>query len=98
MSDSIQTIEELQERYSVLDHKRSTNQALLSKHESDLKKLKKQALNEFETDDLEELKTKLAALKEENARKQRDYQKLLEEVEGKLEAVEADHSTANDEA
>ncbi|TWT58667.1 hypothetical protein KOR42_20490 [Thalassoglobus neptunius] len=85
-----QTIEELQSRYQVLHEKKIATQTNLTNAQSELQKLKKEALEKYGTDDLEELRSKLEELTAENERKRRDYQTLLEGIETDLAKVETD--------
>jgi hypothetical protein len=83
-----QSIERLTERYTALSTKKIQAQTNLDNAEKELKKLKKQAKEEYGTDDLEQLKEKLNEMETENERKRSEYQQLLDTIEGELAKVE----------
>lgn len=85
---SNQDIEALRERHKKLEHKKVAAETSLKSANEQLELLKKQALEQFGTDDLEQLKLKLAAMKEENERKRAEYQKHLDQIEAGLSEVE----------
>jgi uncharacterized protein involved in exopolysaccharide biosynthesis len=93
-----QTIEQLKRRYEDL-HKRKI-QAETSKEHSEkrLQEVKKQALNDYKTDDLTALKKKLATIKSENERMRSEYQSHLDQLEADLDRVTAEHKAAMNEA
>jgi len=86
--DLIADIERLQIRHEKLKDKRIRAEERLKSAEEKLKSLRKQAKKEFGTDDLTELKTKLSAMQEENARRTREYTNALDDVERRLAEVE----------
>lgn len=91
LPDGQKDIETLRSQYEALNKKKiqaETNQEAAEKR---LKELKAQALHDYGTDNLDELKQKLDELKAENERKRAEYQAHLEEIETKLSAVEQQH-------
>jgi uncharacterized membrane protein YgaE (UPF0421/DUF939 family) len=93
-SKSAQTIEQLRERYQKLnDAKVAANANYQTAHEA-LEQLKAAARAEHGTDDLEQLKAKLAQMQADNDRKRAEYQAHLERIEGDLREVEKKFSVA----
>jgi|GEM_PF-1170231 len=86
--DLLADIERLQGRHDSLKDKRIRAEERLKTAEEKLKSLRKQAKKEFGTDDLNELKTKLSGMQEENARRTREYTSALDEIERRLAEVE----------
>ncbi len=87
-----QNIEELRKRHTELDRKKVTAEANLKTATDQLEALKKQARETYGTDDLEQLKTRLEAMKAENERKRSEYQKHLDEIEAGLAAVDEQYA------
>lgn len=87
-------IQLLRERYSDLDRKRTAAQTSLENAQNRLNELKSQALKEFGTDDLGELKCMLEHIRAENERKREDYRKHLDEIEAALAEVEQQHAAS----
>jgi hypothetical protein len=87
-------IEELRERYEVLRTKKITVEAKLKMSKATLENLQKQARERYGTDDLEELRKRLDAMKFENERKRADYQRHLDDIECQLAEVEQQHTEA----
>lgn len=94
LPDGQQDIDALKERYDVLNKKKIQAETNQEAAERRLKELKAQALHDYGTDNLDELKQKLNELKAENERKRAEYQAHLEEIENKLSAVEQQHKEA----
>lgn len=91
LTEGQEDIDTLKARYEALNKKKiqaETNQEAAEKR---LKELKAQALRDYGTDNLEELKKKLDELKAENERQRAQYQTHLAEIESKLTAVEQQH-------
>lgn len=83
-----QTIEQLQQRYAKLNEQRITAAANLEHAKTQLERLRKEARENYGTDDLLELKKKLEEMKAENETKRANYQQELERIEADLSAVE----------
>ena len=92
MTETAQDIEELKRRYDELNQKRIRTDANLQNATKRLGELKEQAREEFGTDDVEELREKLAEMKTENERKRSDYQSSLDRIETELVEVEKQYS------
>jgi chromosome segregation ATPase len=83
-----QDIEQLRKRHTELDRKKAAAEANLKTANEQLDQLKKQAREQFGTDDLEQLRAKLDEMKKENERKRAEYQKHLDEIEAGLNEVD----------
>jgi predicted nuclease with TOPRIM domain len=82
------SIESLKARYDDLRSKKITAEANL-KHASDtLGELRREALQQFGTDDVDALREKLREMEAENARLQEEYDKHLTQIETNLSEVE----------
>lgn len=90
-----QGIEELTERYQRLNKRRIEADTNLRNAKERLGELKEKAREEFGTDDLEQLKQELDALRRENEEKRSQYQTSLDEIEGELKKVEREHGSVN---
>lgn len=86
-----QDIQELTERYQDLNTRKIQAETNLKSAQRELAKLRKKAMDEYGTDDLEELQKQLDALRAENESKRSHYQASLDEIEEKLKEVEAEH-------
>lgn len=91
LPDGQEDIEALKARYEALNKKKIQAETSQEAAEKRLKELKAQAQHDYGTDNLDELKQKLADLKDENERKRAEYQTHLEDIETKLAAVEQQH-------
>jgi hypothetical protein len=83
-----QTIETLQQRYQELNTRKIQAETSLGHARQQLETLKKEAREKFGTDDVAELREKLAAMKAENERKRQEYQAALDQIETDLAEVE----------
>ncbi|MFY9234296.1 MAG: hypothetical protein WAO58_07535 [Fimbriimonadaceae bacterium] len=83
-----QTIEILRQRYEDLNKKRTQAETLLQKANEELEKLKAEAKSKFGTDDLAEMQKQLEQMEQENLKKRREYQRLLDGIEADLKSVE----------
>ena len=83
-----QTIEQLQERYGKLNTKKIEADRDLKHAVEHLDALKEEARKKFGTDDVNELRTKLNAMKAENDEKRKNYQAELDKIETDLAIVE----------
>ena len=91
-----QSIEELTARYSQLNTKKIQAETSLRHAEDELAKLKEKARTEYGTDNVDELKQKLAAMEAENERKRADYQRSLDKIEADLNEAEKKYSEVKD--
>jgi hypothetical protein len=87
-----QDIEKLRQRHRALETQKITAEANLNNSEEILQRLKKQAREQYGTDDVEELRKKLEEMKSENQRKCADYQQHLDDIERDLKKVEEMHA------
>lgn len=96
MTDAIPRldIEVLKAKHRKLNEKRIATEANLKTAEARLADLKREALEKWQTDDLETLKQKLEQLKLENEAKRAAYQQHIEQVEARLTEVETDFAKA----
>ena len=86
-ADSTPDIEALRQRHKELDRQKTTEEANLSNARKVLDDLRKQASQQYGTDDLEKLRVKLAEMEAENERKRAEYHAHLQEIQEKLEEV-----------
>jgi hypothetical protein len=91
---TLQEIEELRKRHKVLEKEKITAEANLNTSKATLENLQRQARDSYGTDDLEELRKRLEAMKLENERKRADYQRHLDDIERQLAEVELQHADA----
>ena len=87
--DDAQTIEELQQRFQTLQQQKIRAETNRDNAEKQLDELKREARETYGTDDIEELKRKLADMKAENEKRRADYQAQLDRIESELSEVEA---------
>ena len=83
-----QSIEALQRRYQTLNTKKIQAETNLEHAQTQLAKLQQRARDDYETDDVAALRTKLAEMTAENERKRSNYQADLDRIEADLAAVE----------
>lgn len=83
-----QSIEELQQRYQGLHTRKIQAETQRDAAKQRLEELKSQAQAKYGTDDLAQLRTKLAEMIAENARKRSAYQADLDRIEQGLAEVE----------
>jgi chromosome segregation ATPase len=91
---SAQDIETLKKRYDHLSKEKTRAETNLDNARRQLEELKKQARDNYGTDDLTELKSKLQAMKDENERKRSEYQRHLEKIETDLQQIEREYEKA----
>jgi hypothetical protein len=84
-----QAMEGLQERFAQLNKRKIVAETELQGAEKRLDELKRQAREQFGTDDVAELGRKLAELQAENESRRAAYQSQLDKIESDLAAVEA---------
>ena len=90
----IQDIETLRKRHTDLDRKRAAAEANLRTANDQLDTLRREAREQYQTDDLDELRKKLQAMKDENDRKRTEYQQHLDQIETNLKQIEQQHTAA----
>ena len=83
-------IEQLKRKHKDLERQKTTAEANLGTATQQLDALKAEARQKYGTDDLDQLRKRLAEMKESNERKRADYQRHLEEIEVRLAQVEKD--------
>jgi predicted nucleic acid-binding Zn-ribbon protein len=93
------TIEELKNEFNALNERKIQTKTQLDEANNQLKKLQDEAVAEFETSDIKELEAKLKQMEEENEKRRREYQDLLDSISAELKQIETDsNSTANSTA
>jgi hypothetical protein len=90
---AIRSIEELTEQYQQLNEKKIQTQTQLDEATKQLEALQKEAVAEFETCDIEELKAKLKQMESENETRRSKYQELLQGIADDLANVEQEAAT-----
>lgn len=93
-----QDIEQLRRRHAELDKKKTIAETQLKSANEQLETLKRQAMELYGTDDLDELKAKLEAMKRENESRRAAYQNHLDQIEGGLADVEKQYHAAKTNA
>src|SRR6516225_2523596 len=83
-----QSIEELQKRYTALHKKQIEAETNLKNARDRLDELKKEARQQFGTDDVAELQSKLMQMHQKNEEERGQYQADLVRIETELKAVE----------
>ena len=97
-SQEKQNIETLTGRYQKLHTQKIEAETNLKHALQQVEELKQQALEEFETDDIEQLKEKLDEMELENERKRSEYQTSLDKIEADLAGVQQKYSSAQADA
>ncbi len=90
-----QSIEELRKRYEMLNEKRIKVEAQRDGALEQLEQIRKAAIDQFKTDDIDGLREKLAALTGQNEELRADYEKSLNEIEKRLEQIESETEPAD---
>ena len=85
-------IEQLKKKHKELEKQKTTAEANLKTATDQLEALKEEAKQKYGSDDLDQLRRRLAEMKESNEKKRADYQKHLEEIEIRLAQVEKEFS------
>ena len=80
-------IEALRKRHKILETQKTTEEANLKNAEDNLRDLKLEAMQKYQTDDLEALRQKLLEMEADNERKRAEYQAHLQTIQEKLEEV-----------
>jgi hypothetical protein len=89
--DGSQSIETLTQRYQQLNERKIEAKAHLDNAQRQLADLREQAREAYGTDDLDQLKKKLAEMKADNERKRAEYEAALNKIEADLAEVEKKH-------
>lgn len=92
-----QGIDELKNRYENLNKRKIQAETNLEHATQLLEELKAQARKEYGTDDIEELRKKLAEMEAENERKRASYQEALDRIETDLADVEAQYKAVEND-
>lgn len=87
-NSAAQDIEQLRERHQQLTVKRGVAESQLAAAEKRLADLRTEARAQYGTDDLEQLRAQLAAMRAENERKRSEYQQHLDSIEERLRSIE----------
>ena len=97
MPDHSAPIEKLKSDYQRLLKEKTTAETRLSDAETRLDELKQKAREEFETDDIDQLKALLEKLENENTQQLAAYEKLLTDIQSDLDRVESELEPAADD-
>ncbi len=81
-------IEALKQQHKQLDTRRTTARAHLAAAQKQLEDLSAEARTAYGTDNLDELRAKLQAMRAENEQKRAAYEKHLAEIQTKLDEVQ----------
>lgn len=92
------SIEALTKRYQELEKTRMQADVALEHATARLEELKAEARETYQTDDLEELQTRLEEMEADNARKRAEYLAALDKIESGLQKLEGDDSESDDES
>jgi DNA anti-recombination protein RmuC len=87
-NNAAQSIEQLRKRYGELNEQRVTASADYKNAREQLDGLKAAALKEYGTDELDQLRAKLAEMEAENERKRSEYQAHLDKIDADLKEVD----------
>jgi hypothetical protein len=87
MSEELEPLENLKERYNKLKEQALQVDAELSVRKESLGKLEKKAKSNYGTSDLKKLDTKLKEMKKENKARSEKYQKSLKKIEVELKQI-----------
>jgi chromosome segregation ATPase len=87
----------LKKRYEELNKKKIRVETERASSERRLRELQRKARDLYGTDDLDELRQRLAQMKEDNERRRRQYQEHLDQIEARLDQVEAEHQASLEE-
>jgi hypothetical protein len=93
-----QTIEQLQQRYGQLNTRKIQAETNLDNARKQLDLVKNEARSKFGTDDLQELKQKLADVRADNEKKRREYQEQLDRIDRDLQEVESRFAAEQEDA
>ncbi|HEY8746692.1 MAG TPA: hypothetical protein VIM11_01875 [Tepidisphaeraceae bacterium] len=91
-----QSIEDLRKRYEELNTTKITAEANHKNAQKQLDDLKAAAKAQWATDDLDELRTKLKEMEDQNERKRSDYQGQLDKIEADLKQVDQEFNESQE--
>ena len=97
LCDDVQSMEQLQARYGQLHKKQIQAETNLKHAEEQLADLRKQAVENYGTDNLDELRSNLTKMKAENEARRKDYQASLDKIESDLAEVEREFAATESE-
>ncbi len=83
-----QTIEQLKKRYENLNETRIKVQAQHESAAQQLEQLRKTAIDQFGTDDIEQLQARLAEMIRLNEQQRAEYESSLDAIEARLEQID----------
>jgi len=86
-NDKVPDIEALKVEFHKLDKEKTTAEANLKTSQDELQKLQEESRRIYQTDDLDELKRQLEAMRAENTRLLTEYDAHLKSVKLELEIV-----------
>lgn len=89
----VRSIEELTDEYKRLNERKIQADTQLKTATEQLESLQKEAIDNFGTSDIEELKAKLDVMEKENEKRRSQYQELLEGIAADLAKVEAEETS-----
>ena len=87
---TVRSIEDLTDEYRHLNERKIQAETQLKTATEQLESLQQEAIAEFGTSDVDELKAKLAEMDAENEKRRSEYQTLLEGIAADLAKVEQD--------
>jgi len=97
LSGDVQDMEQLQARYRQLHNRQIEAKTNFKNAERQLSDLRKEAVEKYGTDNLDELRDKLAKMKAENEAKRKSYQASLDKIESDLAEVEREFAATEAE-
>jgi chromosome segregation ATPase len=92
------SIEDLKQQYERLKTKQTQAETRRDSAKENLEALRAEARKNYGTDDVAELRKKLAEMTQENERKRAEYQAALAKIEADLQKVEADFAGVDNPA
>jgi hypothetical protein len=93
---TVRSIDDLKGEYERLNERKIQAQTQLEEATKQLEALQTEAIAEFETSDIDTLKTKLKQMEAENEQRRSDYQELLEGISDALAKVEQESGAQTD--
>jgi len=90
--ETLLSIEQLTEQHASMNERKVRAQTNLENAQQQLESLQAEALENFGTSDIDELKTKLAELEETNRKQQKEYQDHLQKIEKDLQEIESNNT------
>jgi len=92
-SNQNQSIEALKQRFEKLNKEQAVLQDRRQRADNDLAELQRQAREQFGTDDLEKLESRLAEMKQQNEKQTIEYQKQLDAIDEQLANIDESFDT-----